>query len=91
MYFRSKCIKCKNIRDRYKISGAEFFQMLKDQMYTCLICEGPINELTAVVDHCHDDNQVRSLLCSGCNSGIGLLRHNKEIAARAVEYLTKFT
>jgi hypothetical protein len=31
------------------------------------------------------------LLCNGCNLAIGHLRHDKEIAYRAVEYLTKHT
>ena len=90
-YRRKSCIKCVNIKSRYGISGADFFRMLEDQMHRCLICEEPINDLTARIDHDHSDGQVRSLLCNGCNSGIAHLKHNKEITARAVEYLTKFT
>lgn len=75
---------------RYKISGKDFEKMLVEQDYCCLICEGPIDELTAKIDHCHDDQTVRSLLCNGCNTGIGQLKNDKEIAQRVVEYLNKF-
>lgn len=63
--------------------------MLDEQLRSCLICELPINEKTAVVDHDHKTGRVRALLCQNCNVGIGHLKHDKEIAHRAVEYLTK--
>jgi hypothetical protein len=88
---RTRCNKCHNIAGRYKISGKEFFRMLDNQMNCCLICESPINENNAVIDHCHNTKKVRALLCNGCNLAIGHLRHDKEIAYRAVEYLTKHT
>lgn len=90
-YRRHKCIKCANVWDRYKITGKEFHAMLARQLYRCLICENPIDERTACVDHDHDDLAVRSLLCNACNTGIGLLRHNRDIVSRALEYLAKFT
>lgn len=88
---RKTCRKCNNIRCRYKITGAQFYKMLEAQMHSCLICEEPINELTARIDHCHSDHEVRSLLCNSCNSAIGFLKHDKEVAARAIEYLVKYT
>ena len=88
---RRTCIKCRNIFARYKISGKDFFNMLHDQMFTCLICEDPINENTACVDHCHDDKTVRALLCKRCNIAIGHLRHDAEVAYRSFEYLRKYT
>lgn len=90
-YHRHTCIKCTNIQQRYKISGRDFHNMLASQMYRCLICEEPIDELTARIDHCHNDQAVRSLLCNGCNVGIAMMKHDKEITLRAIEYLTKFT
>lgn len=89
--YRSTCTKCQHIRDRYKITGKEFFQMLNNQMMSCLICERSIDELSAVIDHCHNNKKVRALLCHNCNVGIGHFKHDKEITARAVEYLENFS
>jgi hypothetical protein len=88
---RKKCNKCRSLKKNYGVTGKEYFKMLEDQMYSCLICEDPINEKTAVVDHSHDDQNVRALLCTNCNIAIGHLDHDQEIAYRAVEYLRKFT
>lgn len=40
-----------------------------------------------VVDHCHDSNIVRRLLCSNCNSGLGYLQDSPEVVAAALRYL----
>jgi hypothetical protein len=85
-----KCMRCRNIRQRYGISGKTFYEMLDNQLNACLICENTINEVTACIDHCHDGKNVRGLLCNNCNVGIGLLSHNKEVAYRAFEYLRFF-
>lgn len=87
---RKKCFKCRNIKKNYGITGREFFALLEDQMGYCVICEDPINEKTAVIDHCHDSKKVRTLLCTHCNLGIGHLKHDKEITHRAFEYLSFF-
>jgi hypothetical protein len=42
------------------------------------------------VDHDHQTGYVRSLLCHGCNTGIGLLKEKEEILLKAIEYLRKF-
>jgi hypothetical protein len=88
---RSKCEKCRKIGQVYKISGKEFYRMLNEQLHCCLICESPINEITACIDHCHDTGSVRALLCNNCNVAIGMLKHDIEVTYRAVEYLLHHT
>lgn len=39
------------------------------------------------IDHNHQTNMVRGLLCNGCNKGIGLLKDSPEIVSRALTYL----
>jgi hypothetical protein len=49
----------------------------------CAICGGVATD----VDHDHETGTVRGGLCNGCNSGIGLLRDDPELVARAAQYL----
>lgn len=42
------------------------------------------------VDHCHQTGVVRGLLCTRCNSGIGLLGDSLPTAMAAVEYLREW-
>lgn len=56
----------------------------------CLICEkeyalGGRNGL--YVDHCHQTNIVRGLLCPSCNMAIGILQESKQIFENAIVYL----
>ena len=88
---RHKCIRCRNLWRKYQITQQEFLFMLENQLHSCLICEKPINEKTACVDHCHDTSVVRSLLCNNCNIAVGHLKHDKHITLRAYEYLNKHT
>jgi len=43
--------------------------------------------MNLAVDHCHDTNKVRGLLCKNCNTAIGLLKENLETMTKALEYV----
>lgn len=85
-------------KSKFGITQAQFERMLKDQDNKCPICMTPIRQILgeefrksraglAVVDHCHETGRVRGLLCSNCNTGIGLLRDSAENMQRAYQYL----
>lgn len=80
---------------RYNLSLDEYQAMFERQQGLCLIClkpetsqfNGIIKKLS--VDHDHATGVVRSLLCSGCNRGIGYFFDNSEIVLKAANYLKK--
>jgi hypothetical protein len=41
------------------------------------------------VDHCHETNTVRGLLCSPCNVYIGYIKDNPQIAGQMASYLSR--
>ena len=41
------------------------------------------------LDHNHNTGKVRELLCSDCNTAIGLLKENPVIIQSVVEYIAK--
>lgn len=52
----------------------------------CAIC-GAIPDRAFDLDHCHNSQVVRGLLCGKCNKGIGLLGDSAESVRRALLYL----
>lgn len=78
------------MRRQYGISMRQFTELLEVQGGGCAICEKPIDKLRRRmnVDHCHETNQVRGILCSGCNTGLGHLGDNIEGLQKAIGYLS---
>jgi len=47
------------------------------------------NDRALAVDHCHSTNKIRGLLCTDCNTALGLLKDNKELVKSALAYLDR--
>lgn len=82
--------KSRHLMMNYGIDLNEYNKMRVLQNHVCKICG--IDELSAgkyglVVDHNHDNNQVRSLLCVSCNVVVGVLEGRKEIVKKAIDYI----
>jgi hypothetical protein len=69
---------------KYGISQEIYDNLLKKFDGLCHCCQ--VKQATAI-DHCHDSNKVRGLLCQECNLGIGLLGDNLKNVQAAVRYL----
>ena len=79
------------LRRTYGITAEDYDVMYADQDGSCAICKTHQLELdrTLFVDHCHETGNVRGLLCSQCNSGLGMFKDNTQALLDAVEYLEK--
>jgi hypothetical protein len=77
------------MRKQYGISLEEFNTLLEIQDNSCAICAKPLDSLRRRmnIDHDHDTNKVRGLLCTGCNTGLGHLGDNVEGLKKAIAYL----
>ena len=76
------------LKHSYRITLLQFEQMKNKQKNKCKICK-QIFIRTPHVDHCHKTNKIRGLLCSSCNSGLGLFKDNSQILKQAIKYLIK--
>ena len=47
-------------------------------------------QVSLAVDHCHDTGKVRALLCTSCNRGIGMLKHDRDLLQKAIAYLETY-
>jgi antitoxin component HigA of HigAB toxin-antitoxin module len=56
----------------------------------CDICKGPPDGRwhTLSIDHCHDTNSPRGMLCTKCNKGLGYFQDDPELLAAAIKYLS---
>ena len=75
-------------KHRTGCSKEQYDSLFETQKGKCAICGLPEK---LVADHDHTTLVVRGLLCSPCNTGIGLLKDDITILTKAVEYLNAST
>jgi hypothetical protein len=82
--------KDRKLKTTYGISFLEYEKMLAAQDGKCAICgtTSTGNRKAFHVDHDHKTGEIRGLLCSNCNTGIGNLRDDIGLLNRAIEYLS---
>lgn len=81
-----------NLKKQTGLTLAEYEEISNRQEGKCLICQEipPKNRFGRLhVDHCHKSKQVRGLLCSSCNTALGLFKDREDLMERAVEYLKR--
>jgi hypothetical protein len=84
-----------DLRKIFGITYEKYKEMFDRQNGKCAICHkegngrgrGVLRPLA--VDHCHTTKRIRGLLCSDCNTAIGLLRENVEVLKSAILYLRR--
>jgi len=93
--FRSECKECTKevqIKNKFGIDYIEYHKMLKSQGYRCEICRSRLESsryTKFAVDHNHKTGQVRGLLCTSCNTAIGLMKESPERFLSAIKYLQR--
>lgn len=78
----------KYVLRKYGLSSEQFEAMLIAQQGRCQICNDPFEgRLDPAIDHCHANDQVRGLLCSTCNTGLGQFKDSPKLLELAAAYL----
>ena len=73
----------------YGITEKDYLIIFEKQKGVCKICNQPQITKRLAVDHCHNTNKIRGLLCDRCNRGIGLFKDNPKTILSAYNYLQK--
>lgn len=81
---------------KYGITWRSYVWMHKKQRWVCAIC-GELESVNAKVfsirkkslsvDHNHETNAIRGLLCNECNTGLGKFKDKVSLLRRAISYL----
>ena len=71
---------------QYGLSLEQYQEILEVQNQACKICKRKFTK-GPHVDHCHTHGHVRGLLCSKCNTGLGMFDDDPERLLRAADYL----
>jgi len=88
---RKIIVKKDNYKRRYGLSVEDKQSMIDKQNALCAICKRPLKSTHDVcVDHCHDTNKVRGILCRKCNLGIGHFDDSIKYLKDAIKYLRKW-
>lgn len=75
------------IKYNYGITLDEYNDLLEKQNYSCGICGTSEIKRNFDVDHSHENDKIRGLLCPKCNKGIGLFNDDIELLTKAINYL----
>ena len=80
-----------HLKKNFNISLKEYNELFDRQNNRCKICkELDTNKVKHfAVDHCHNTNKVRGILCNNCNRAIGLFKDSKELLQNAINYLNE--
>lgn len=85
------------LKHTYNFSEESYKELLESQNYSCAICGIHQDDMKKRLNLDHDHNCcpgesscgkcIRGLLCSVCNSAIGLLKDSEEVIEMALNYL----
>lgn len=77
------------IKNRHGITLQEYEDRVAQQNYSCAICE--VKLLTGGhkthLDHCHKTGNLRAILCTNCNRGLGHFQDSRDLLQKATAYL----
>ena len=73
------------MKRHYGLNRDDYDKMLLSQKGKCPICNNKLQR--PHVDHNHLTGKIRSILCSQCNTGLGMFKENKDYLNAAIKYL----
>lgn len=82
----------RHLKRNYGLTKEQFNQMVKNQNGRCAICSATSpggTYKTWHVDHDHETNKIRGLLCNRCNFALGLVKDDIFLLFKLIEYLKK--
>lgn len=75
----------------YGLTAEQYNAMYEQQRGCCAICAIHASEMkyALAVDHDHETDRVRGLLCRKCNAAIGFFKEDAATLQSAIDYLSR--
>lgn len=92
---RSECKECTKAVSSFRSTGwtrEAYEEAFARQHGKCGICASVLNSsryTKLAGDHCHTTGRLRGLLCTNCNTALGLMKDSRQRLQAAIEYLTR--
>ena len=74
-------------KHKYGLNKEDYYSLFKEQDNKCAICKISFDKTKAFVDHDHNTGKVRGLLCTKCNTLLGMANDDIKILQNALKYL----
>ena len=90
---RENCNACRSNDRRIVHKASKNRQaILQEQNNSCAICGVHVEESATrfVIDHNHETNTVRGILCNNCNVGLGFFKDQPGRLGQAIKYLMDY-
>ena len=88
-YYRKfpELVRKRRMMTTYKITAEKYDEL--NSINKCQCCGKNKKEFVKglSIDHCHKSGEVRGMLCTNCNTAIGLFDDNPDIMRKAIGYL----
>lgn len=79
-----------DLQRKYGLTETEWWALFDEQGLKCAICETNTPDGYGwQTDHCHTTGNVRGILCTKCNIGLGYFNDNPDTLSRAIAYLSR--
>lgn len=79
------------LKKEYNLTPEQYWELWDKQGGVCAICGSPDSDIVKgtpshlAVDHCHETNKIRGLLCGNCNRRLKFIEDGWHM--KAIEYL----
>lgn len=78
---------------KYDVDPAWFDEQMQKQGGSCACCRRDFawgkKQTTPHVDHCHESQKVRGILCNRCNTVLGLCQDDKNLLSALARYVSE--
>ena len=80
-----------SLKHMFNLTLDQYNEMLRKVKNQCEICETKFDNLKfrPCVDHDHQTNKIRGILCNNCNAGLGFFAESHDILQRANAYANR--
>jgi hypothetical protein len=75
------------LQKNFGISAENYAEIFEEQGNGCAICSKEQGVPYHPVDHDHGTGEVRGILCTPCNTGLGMFQDDIKLLLKAKDYL----